>query len=362
MPLENKKDVLSEPNHLKKSSKTNSEYTNIDPRARVAGVITTATFAAYTTYFFDVFKNSVMHDPEKSPTRLIHLKKHLIGQQYAQLDLTKRSDFLKAVTLSYRGVTGYWAYKLLNGTSKLALQPVLMQTMMKSQPYNWLAQRINPDNAKVVASGAAGGLLGVSEVGLNPIDLAKLRCQKMKTPMHEAIPVMWAQGLRVQYNAWEETLLRNITGSTALFTFKFLTYRVMGVTDHNKPTLNQSLCSSVVGNGAMISFSHPFDLLKLWKQMAAKSMQATSVPSVEKKPQIEIPPNLGMMRTLFFVQKTKGTGALLAGLMPKLLGSGFKGSLVMTACEMMVREINNYYSKTGVAAQPEEKPSVKYKF
>jgi hypothetical protein len=101
----------------------------------------------------------------------------------------------------------------------------------------------------------------------------------------------------------------------------------------------------MIGNGTMIVASHPFDLLKVRKQMAAKV--AIAEPILQR----------GMMNTLFYIGKTEGLSALMVGLPAKLIGSGLKGTLIMSACEMLIKAINTYFeAPLELAEKKESKP------
>jgi hypothetical protein len=336
------------------------EYSHIHPFARVWGVVLSATIEAFATYPLDVLKNREMlsskikrlaqvaettfeNQQQQTRARALrhHLLQHIVGPEHVSLNFRNSADIQKALKLSYRGSSAYWAYKVVNRGFKFGLQQPLMESMMDTPLFAQFANFAGYDFAKVLIATLAGSATGIAEVVINPIDRWKLLCQKHHISLGVAFQIMRKEGIPAQYAAWSETMARNAIGTGTLCFGKYATYYAMGVSDHNKPTWKQSLISSFVGNGAMIVASHPFDLLKVRKQLAEKPAETTEVTHPS---QHNLSLKRGMVGTLFHIGKTEGMYALLAGLPAKLVGSGLKGTLIMMACEMLVKEINSHFA------------------
>lgn len=326
------------------------DYIPIPFYVRLMGVGISCVLETIGALPLDAFKNRRINDPYKvpaifskqspyliSPAYVIHLKKNLIGYDYA----SSRSC-AESLAMAYRGFSPYFAYKVFNRGLKLGVQPPLMEAMMSMSAYEQLSAGVGASFAKVVTASIAGGVLGVAEVVVNPFDRWKLLCQTDNLSPRVALEKMWGEGLRQQYSGWKETATRNAVGSGTLFATKYLTYQFIGVHDHNNPNAWQSLLSSMVGNGTMIVASHPWDILKVRKQKQDPSKQ----PSIKQ----------GMMHTLFAIGKNEGINALTVGLLPKLIGSGLKGGLIMSLCEMLVKEINLHYRQQEQQVQAAQAP------
>jgi hypothetical protein len=327
-----------------------ANYTVVHPMARVLGIFATSAVEAYGTYPLDVLKNREMMGKKAGhvfASRTDYIRHHIIGPDHADLNFNKRHDIKTACKLTYRGVPWYLGYKLVNRGLKYGAQPLFMEAMMGTSIFASFVREVGFDHAKIVTSTIAGMLTGVIEVVINPVDRIKLLCQKNyeSISFNKAIQLAKEEGWRVQYSAAGETAIRNAIGTGTLFFGKFTMYAMMNVQDHNKPTWTQSLISSMIGNGTMIVASHPFDLLKVRKQMAAKV--AIAEPILQR----------GMMNTLFYIGKTEGLSALMVGLPAKLIGSGLKGTLIMSACEMLIKAINTYFeAPLELAEKKESKP------
>jgi hypothetical protein len=342
-------------------------YSQVNPWARTFGVGFSAILEAYATYPLDKLKNIEMMQrrnssqpvPPGEPTPVstaqtsgegqskaqkfrTHLLKNIVGPDHATLNFKSSAGIKKALQLSYRGSSGYLVYKGINRSLKFGAQPPLMEAMMHTSQFGFFANVLGFDFAKVMAATLAGSTTGIAEVVINPFDRWKLLCQKNNITMGAAFQIMKREGLAVQYSGWLETMMRNAIGTGTLCFGKFGTYYALGVEDHNRPTWGQSLASSGVGTVTMLCASHPFDLLKVRKQMQDKPAAGTESVSLKK----------GMVNTLFHIGRTEGAYALIAGLPTKMVGSGLKGTLIMTGCEMLVKLINSYF--TVEADRPEK--------
>lgn len=295
------------------------QHSDVSLKARACSVLAAVILETYGTYPLDVVKNRQMMGKrlgQLTSTPLVWWQ-HMIGPEHAQLNLRQPSDCYKAMKFTYRGVTGYGVYKFFNRGFKFGLQPWLMEGMMKTDMFSLLANQVGFDFAKIFTSTAAGMGSGIAEIVANPVDRMKLLCQKFGISPGAALSMMKKEGLAVQFSAVKETAARNVVGSGTLFFGKYATYAALGVTDHNQPTVYQSLLSSLIGNGAMIVVSHPFDLVKVRVQMAEKLMQPNAV-SIKRS----------MMQTFFHISKTEGWRAAWSGIEAKLIGSGLKGTFI----------------------------------
>jgi hypothetical protein len=343
---------------LTTESRKSQQYTQMSPMARMYGVLFSASIEAYATYPLDALKNREMmaskstpqagapkpNQPPKSVQELrTHLLKNIIGPEYGTLNLSQSADIKKALRLAYRGSFAYWGYKVVNRTFKFGLQQPLMEAMMSTQQFSEFENVVGFDLAKVITATLAGSATGVAEVVINPVDRLKLICQKNNISLGAAFEIVKKEGFSAQYSAAAETAMRNAIGTGTLCFGKYATYYVMGVSDHNKPTWIQSLVSSIVGSSGMIVASHPFDLLKIRKQLAEKAAeQNAEAPSLKR----------GMVNTFFHIGRTEGPYALIAGMPAKLVSSGLKGALIMSFCELMVKEINKYFTVVESAPAP----------
>jgi hypothetical protein len=329
-----------------------AQYSEVNPWARISGVALSAIVEAYATYPLDALKNREMMQPRDASQPALpglskiqkfrtHLLKNIVGPESAALNFQSSAGIKKALQLSYRGSSGYLVYKGVNRFLKFGAQPPLMEAMMNTSQFGFFANVLGFDGAKVMTATLTGSATGIVEVVINPFDRWKLLCQKNNITMGAAFRIMKQEGVAVQYSGWLETMMRNAIGTGTLCFGKFGTYYVLGVVDHNQPTWEQSFISSGVGTVAMLCASHPYDLLKVRKQMDDRQ---TPAPSLKK----------GMINTLFHISKTEGAYALIAGLPTKMVGSGLKGTLIMTGCEMLVKMINSHFR---VEADQSEKSS-----
>jgi hypothetical protein len=346
-------------------------YSQVNPWARAFGVGFSAIFEAYATYPMDKLKNMEMMqrrhssqsasppsgpsvastaEPGQSKVQKFrtHLLKNIVGPDYATLNFKSSAGIKKALQLSYRGSSGYLVYKGVNRGLKFGAQPPLMEAMLNTSQFGFFANVLGFDFAKVMAATLAGSTTGIVEVVINPFDRWKLLCQKNNITMGAAFQIMRKEGVAVQYSGWLETMMRNAFGTGTLCFGKFGTYYALGVNDHNRPNWGQSLVSSGVGTVTMLCVSHPFDLLKVRKQMADKQVLSAESGSLKK----------GMMNTLFHIGKTEGAYALIAGLPTKMVGSGLKGTLIMTGCEMLVKMINSYFTVEADRLEKSNAPRV----
>lgn len=304
----------------KKIGKDSQSHSYVSPKARAAGALITGAFESVILWPFDKYKNVRMAALDTSGTTIEQLLRATIGPDYHIVGP------VQALRQSYRGLPAHGVHKVINRGLKLGCQPHVMEAMMQMDGWRVVNDLIGKDNAKLAASAISGGLLGFTEVVINPVDRMKILCQKNTMTIQTALSQMRREGMGAQYAGWKETACRNVAGSSTLFFGKFLTYRVLGLKDHNNPTFLQSFSSSMVGASMMLTVSQVPDVLKV-------------------RAQIDLANPMSMRSRFFQIVKTEGPSAFFQGFLSKLIGAGLKFGVVMTACDLMVREINNHYAE-----------------
>lgn len=315
--MEGRKELSSQDGEAKQTKKGESD---VDPVARMVGLVVAGSIEAGSMYVFDKFKNRRQMGamPIKPTSYADGVLQTVIAPHYKSLTHTQK------LRSTFKGVTPYLLHKILARYGVLGIvQPQLMDGIRGLGFYAQFAEKVGNENAKVAAAAVAGGAGGITEVFFNPIDRAKVLCQKKNITAFQAAQQMAKEGLRPQYAGSKETMIRNFPGTAALFFGKFATYKVMKVVDHNNPTLVESLTSSLIGAWMRVFISHLPDVAKV---------RAQEDPSVK----------MGMMKRLSTIAKKEGPGALRAGLVSKMLGTGIKLALAVTIADMFVRELNRY--------------------
>lgn len=335
-----------------------NEISYVSPRVRFIGGATTGTLLAYLGYPFDKYKNGVMAKVSAGtlPTRP---KQPIFNPQYFSyllngkyqlpqtplinyLELADRWNFFKdkvcvntiaenyqelnSLRLKhkaiYRGFFGYGYYKFSNTLLTVWAMIPLMEAIQKSEIYTKATYFLKKEDSKLIASALSGSILGVAEtIGL-PIDLAKFRCQTENITMKKALQRIPQEGLRAQYVGFVATAARNIAGSGGMAFGKFATYRAMGLTDYNNPSIKQMFISSMVANITRVVISHPFDLVKVRNQKEAATKKS-------------------LVTNLHQLVKERGIGAFKEGIMPKIV-SAAKGTLFFFASEAAILRWNKY--------------------
>lgn len=225
--------------------------------------------------------------------------------------------------LNYRGLTPYIFHKIGARTLVLGMaQPFFFDTLRKSSFYSNIETQLGKDNAKTGAATIAGGLAGMTEVILNPLDRWKLLCQKDKMTASVALQQIQKEGFKIQYAGWRETMKRNMLGTSATFYGKFAAYKILNVEDHTKPSFAQSFGSNVVAATFRISTSHLADLAKNRAQM-----------NPEKN-------NIGIFTRTREIAKKEGLKALYAGAFSKLASTGTKFCLALTLFDWVSQKID----------------------
>ncbi len=306
-------------------------HSDIHYKARALGALASGFFEAGIGYPFDVYKNKRMLNPERSSSLITRILQTTMGKGYSSLTP------YQAIRCCYRGFPPFAIHKTAVGGMNYGLQKPLMEWMMQTGLYGGLASGMGKEHAKLVASLLSGGCMGLLGVSLNPIDRMKLLCQAQGMTLGDAAKQMWNEGLRKQYSGWKETGYRNFLGAGTLFLTKYWTYHMLGVTDHNKPTFCQSLFSSSISAFTMVTASHLPDFAKVRAQM---------------EPTVKMP----MISRLFKIAKTEGPRAFLAGIAPKLLGTGLRTVLAMTLSEWLVQEIDR---RLKPDPEPENRPNMR---
>jgi hypothetical protein len=292
----------------------------LNPQARAIASTSIGLLEAFVGWPLDKLKNA------QQAGNKVTLRAAIVGPNY--LSLTP----YQSVGRCYEGFSAYGVHKVFNRGLKWGLQEPGMRTLMGTRPYHALEAKMGKDNAKPLAAAVSGGILGLLEVVGNPVDRMKILCQTNNIPMKLAFAQMRQEGLRAQYAGAKETALRNVPGSGSLFLGKYLAYWAMGVTDHNKVSVVQSMTSSMGGSILSIVVSHVPDVLKV---------RAQKDPSVQ----------MGMSARFFSIVKKEGPGAITKGLLPKLGNSGVKLALSMFGFDMLAQMINPYFDSLPVPQQ-----------
>lgn len=306
--------------HGRASADSEKTLTQINPKARAIGSIFSGLLESMFASPWDKYKNNSMLNPEelKGNNSKERMLKTLIGPNYRDMGLWQRVNYC------YRGFTPYCLHKMINRGLKLGFQTPLMESLMRTQYYDSLKRKIGKDNAKIAASTVSGIGVGLLEVVANPVDRAKLLCQRKNISIWSALSIMKEEGLAPQYKGWRPTAVRNASGSGALFFGRALGQQITGVVDHNNLTFLQSITSSMIGSAFSIVVSHVPDVIKVREQLQAG-------------------PRIPMRHTIFKMVQEEGVQSLCRGLVPKLISSGGKLTIVVSLCDMLVAAINQQF-------------------
>lgn len=299
----------NELSHSKKKS-------GLDPRARIIGSSATGIIEALIAFPLDKYKNNRMLMPTQgSPKQKV----------FSALGIAEARGF-KAIRITYNGFFLYGSHKVVGRGLKIGCQGPLMDMIMNQKYYrlgvtSWLGK----ENSKVAAATISGIMLGGMEVAANWLDYAKILAQKKNISSGEAITMTINGGFVKAYTGWRETGLRNMLGSGSLFLGKFLTYNIIGVTNHQNPSVIESFSSSMIGAALSISLSHLADFAKNRAQDKGDKM--------------------GIIKRLRVITQQEGIGVLWEGFFPKLLSSGLKLTLVLTTGDMLMKALDEFFKK-----------------
>jgi len=162
-------------------------------------------------------------------------------------------------------------------------------------------------HSKAVQHAVAGGVIGVGEVILQPLDVLKIRRQTNPASAWKGgMSVFWKEGLSL-YRGATWTMSRNLAGSSALFGSACLVKdKFFRLKNHNDATFAQILIASTTGALACITVASPMDVVKT---------------RIQKQPFEDPLTGSSIVKSMI---KNEGIGSFCKGLVPKALVLGPK--------------------------------------
>lgn len=203
----------------------------------------------------------------------------------------------------YAGLSWGFLYKFCQRSYKFGCQPLVQKQLEDNYATDF--QQTFGANSKTMLHAAAGGIIGVGEVALLPIDVIKIKCQTNNATYQSmgTLDILRAENI---FKGISITMLRNMIGSSVLFGVPYVIRSfVFNLEADQKPTVYQHSASSVVSAIASIWVTAPIDVVKT-------RLQA----SREEKSALTIACNMFRTESVFAFFKSTGTKILMQA--PKL--------------------------------------------
>lgn len=159
-------------------------------------------------------------------------------------------NFFKSAFSLYQGFWSAFGMKIVLRTIKYGGEPLLKSYLSG-----------HTENKSVTAHLISGGLIGMGEGLLTPIDTLKAKKQTEVTPT--SYLQLWRLQHHQHFKALPIILIRNAIGTAAFFASdSILRYHVFGLEDKDKLTYKQKMINSAVCPSVGILTSYPADLVK----------------------------------------------------------------------------------------------------
>jgi hypothetical protein len=210
-------------------------------------------------------------------------------------------------------------YKVLQRVYKFGGQPAC-KDLINAHAGPALKQRFGKNTGAVLASGAAGAIMGVGEIALLPLDVLKIKAQTNPAALkgRGLVELCLTEG-RGLYRGAGWTAARNAPGSFALFGGSALVHHgVYGLEHAREASVMQNFVASIAGAIASITVAAPLDVVKT---------------RVQNKPFDAPESGVQIVRKLI---RDEGFSAFFKGLTPKIIVVGPKLIFSYTVAMSMI--------------------------
>lgn len=236
---------------------------------------------------------------------------------------TTANNFFDNWMSLYSGMPWGFTYKTVQRAYKLGCQPLVQGYL--EEHHAVLFQDVFQQHSQSAMHAAAGGMLGLGEVFLLPIDAMKIKYQTNKAA-YQGVNVLEIIKAENVFKGIGVTMLRNFVGSSVLFGTPYAIKEFFFTAKLKQP---HDLALNLVSSAFSIFATSPFDVVKTRIQAEKESGSA--------------------LKTAVNMLQTEGLFAFFKGALAKTAMQGPKLAFALTVAQEFQKHLTDEVEKTSTS-------------